>query len=39
MTNICTVLTGTKYNVDDVNKLYHSLQKHTTKQLVQTRLF
>ena len=32
MTNICTVLTGTKYSVDDVNKLYHSLQKHTTKQ-------
>ena len=32
MTNICTVLTGTKYSVDDVNKLYHSLQKHTTKE-------
>ena len=32
MSNICTVLTGTKYSVDDVNKLYQSLQKHTTKQ-------
>jgi|TARA_B110000858_G_C17796889_1_gene472942 hypothetical protein len=32
MDNICTVLTGTKYSVDDVNKLYHSLKKNTTKQ-------
>ena len=27
---ICTVLTGTKYSVDDVNKLYNELKENTT---------
>lgn len=27
---ICTVLTGTKYSVDDVNKLYNGLKENTT---------
>ena len=31
MTSICTVLTGTKYDVNVVNKLYISLKKHITK--------
>tara|TARA_B100001250_G_scaffold414618_1_gene454710 strand:- start:10051 stop:10755 length:705 start_codon:yes stop_codon:yes gene_type:complete len=31
MVSICTVLTGTKYDVDVVNKLYSSLKKHTIK--------
>ena len=32
MVSICTVLIGTKYDVDDVNKLYNSLKKHTTNK-------
>ena len=31
MTSICTVLTGSKYSVYDVNRVYVSLKKHTTK--------
>jgi len=31
MTSICCVLTGSKYSVYDVNKLYVSLKKYTTK--------
>ena len=31
MTSICTVLNGEKYSVEDVNKLFDSLKKHTTK--------
>lgn len=31
MMAILTVLTGTKYSVDDVNKLYHSLLQNTSK--------
>lgn len=30
MTIVCTVLTGDKYSIDDVNKLYTSLKKNTS---------